>query len=127
MPISSSSSGPSLSTSDIDLPIALHKGTRHPISHFVSYDSLSPGYSTFVSSLSFVSLPKSVPEALSHPGWQAAMVEEMSALHSTRTWDLIPFPKGKSIVGCRWVYTVKVGPNGRIDRLKGRLVARGYT
>ena len=33
----------------------------------------------------------------------------------------------KSLVGCRWVYTVKVGPDGQIDRLKARLVAKGYT
>ncbi|RVW44162.1 hypothetical protein CK203_089420 [Vitis vinifera] len=25
---------------------------------------------------------------------------------------------GKSTVGCRWVYTVKVGPDGQVDRLK---------
>ena len=30
-------------------------------------------------------------------------------------------------VGCRWVNTVKVGPDGRVDRLKARLVAKGYT
>ncbi|RVW68806.1 Retrovirus-related Pol polyprotein from transposon RE1 [Vitis vinifera] len=30
-------------------------------------------------------------------------------------------------VGCRWVYAVKVGPDGQIDRLKARLVAKGYT
>ncbi|RVW78818.1 Retrovirus-related Pol polyprotein from transposon RE2 [Vitis vinifera] len=30
-------------------------------------------------------------------------------------------------VGCRWVYTVKVGPDGQVDRLKACLVAKGYT
>ncbi|RVX18354.1 Retrovirus-related Pol polyprotein from transposon RE1 [Vitis vinifera] len=30
-------------------------------------------------------------------------------------------------VGCRWVYTVKVGPDGQVDRLKAHLVAKGYT
>ena len=36
-------------------------------------------------------------------------------------------PPGKLVVGCRWVYTVKVGPDGSVDRLKARLVAKGYT
>nr|CAN67123.1 hypothetical protein VITISV_040164 [Vitis vinifera] len=30
-------------------------------------------------------------------------------------------------VGCRWVYTVKVDLDGRVDCLKARLVAKGYT
>ena len=55
------------------------------------------------------------------------MVEEMVALHSTGTWDLVPFPADKSPVGCCWVYTVKISLNGRVDRLKDRLVVKGYT
>ena len=55
------------------------------------------------------------------------MVDEMAALHSIGTWDLVVFPFGKFLVGFRWVYTVKVGPNGQVDRLKARLVAKGYT
>nr|XP_009802348.1 PREDICTED: uncharacterized protein LOC104247899 [Nicotiana sylvestris] len=39
----------------------------------------------------------------------------------------IPKSTGKSTIGCRWVYVVKVGPDGQIDRLKVRLVAKGYT
>ena len=66
-------------------------------------------------------------EALSHSGWKQAMVEEMATLHSTGTWDLVTLPTSKSLVGCRWVYTVKIGPDGRVDRLKAHLVAKGYT
>ena len=55
------------------------------------------------------------------------MVDEMATLHSTGTWDLIVLPFGKVLVGCRWVYTVKVGPDCQVDCLKARLVAKGYT
>ena len=51
----------------------------------------------------------------------------MAALHSNGTWDLVVLPSGKSTVGCRWVYAVKVGPDGQVDRLKARLVAKSYT
>ncbi|RVW63210.1 Retrovirus-related Pol polyprotein from transposon RE1 [Vitis vinifera] len=60
-------------------------------------------------------------------GWRQAMVDEMAALHSNGTWDLVVLPSGKSTIGCHWVYTVKVGPDGQVDRLKARLVAKGYT
>ena len=55
------------------------------------------------------------------------MVDEMAALHSNGTWDLIVLPFGKSTIGCRWVYIIKVGPDGQVDRLKAHLVAKGYT
>ncbi|RVW98223.1 Retrovirus-related Pol polyprotein from transposon RE2 [Vitis vinifera] len=60
---------------------------------------------------------KSTHEALSHPGWRQAMVDEMAALHSNGTWDLVVLPPGKSTVGCRWVYAVKVGPDDCFCRL----------
>ena len=116
----------------VDLPIAIQKGTRssrntHPIYTFLSYHHLSLPYSAFISTLSSVSLPNTIHKALSHPGLKQAMVEEMVALHSTGTWDPIPLLAGKSPVGCRWVYTIKIGPDGRVDCLKARLVAKGYT
>lgn len=97
-----------------------------PLSHnnFISYDYLSPSYGAFITFLSFVSTPKSVKEALSHPGWCQAMVDEMFALHLLGIWELVPLPKGKTIVGYRWLYTVKVGPNGHVDRLEARLVTK---
>ena len=55
------------------------------------------------------------------------MVEEMAARHSTSTWDLVTLPASKSHVGYHWVYTVKIGPNGRVDHLKAHLVTKRYT
>ncbi|MCI01338.1 retrovirus-related Pol polyprotein from transposon TNT 1-94, partial [Trifolium medium] len=55
------------------------------------------------------------------------MIDEMCALQSNGTWGLVPLPVGNSLVGCHWLYTVKVGPYGKIDRFKARLVAKDYT
>ena len=131
LPLPSTSPTPALPVAD-NLPIALRKGNRstsnpHPIYNFLSYHRLSSPYSAFVSTVSSVSLPKNINEALSHSGWRQVMVDEMTALHSIGTWDLVVLPFGKFPVGCRWVYTVKVGPDGQVDRLKARLVAKGYT
>ena len=41
--------------------------------------------------------------------------------------ELVALPPSKSPVGCRWVYTVKMGPDGQVDWLKACLVAKGYT
>ena len=59
--------------SPVDLPITVRKGTRssrnpHPIYNFLTYHCLSSPHSTFISTLSFVSLPKTMHEALSHRG-----------------------------------------------------------
>lgn len=65
-------------------------------------------------------------EALTNPGWHDAMLEEIHALDENHTWDLVDLPKGKKVVGCKWVFTVKVNPDGSVARLKARLVAKGY-
>lgn len=46
------------------------------------------------------------------------MVEEMHALHKNHTWDLVELPNGKKAVGYKWVFIVKVNPNGSIARLR---------
>ena len=100
-----------------DLPIIIRKSTHstcnpHPVYNFLSYHRLSLPYFVFVSTLSSVFIPTSTSEALSHPGWKLTMVEEIDALSSNGTWELVTLPSGKSPVGCHWVYTVKVGPDG---------------
>ena len=59
--------------------------------------------------------------------WKNAMKIEMEALEKNKTWDLVELPKGKSPVGCKWVFTVKYKADGSLERYKARLVAKGYT
>ena len=127
---------PSSSSSSLDSdhtwPIALRKGIRstrnsHPIYNFLSYHCLSPPYFSFVSSLSTIKVPNNVDEALGHPGWRQAMIDEMQALEHSGTWELVSLPPGKKPVGCRWVYAIKVDPTSAVDGLKACLVAKGYT
>ena len=77
-------------------------------------------------SLDSISLPNTFQEALSHPGWCSAMIEKMDVLNGNGTWNLVHLPTGKKAIGCRWVFAVKVNPDGSIARLKARLVAKGY-
>ncbi|KAJ7961891.1 Retrovirus-related Pol polyprotein from transposon TNT 1-94 [Quillaja saponaria] len=118
--------------SDLASPPILRRGTcstrnPYPIYTFLSYHRLSSPYYAFVSFLSSISVPKSTSDALAHPGWRQAIIDEMNALHTNGTWELVSLLSRKSTVGCKWVYTVKVHPDSSVDRLKARLVAKGYT
>ena len=55
------------------------------------------------------------------------MKEEMDALLKNGTWEVVTLPKGKSTVGCKWVFTIKVKADGNVERYKARLVAKGFT
>ncbi|RVW77180.1 Retrovirus-related Pol polyprotein from transposon RE2 [Vitis vinifera] len=92
-----------------------------PVTHFLSLRLLLPRLS------SSADLPIALRKGSFPSRLRQAMVDEMAALHSNGTWDLVVLPSSKSTIGCRWVYTVKVGPDGQVDRLKARLVAKGYT
>ena len=55
------------------------------------------------------------------------MDTEMKSMEENDVWDLVPLPAGRKIVGSKWVYKVKTGADGLIQRYKARLVAQGYT
>jgi hypothetical protein len=66
-------------------------------------------------------------ETSTNPLWQAAMKEELDALHKNNTWDMVDLPPEESVVGCKWVYKIKTCSDGTVDRYKARLVARSFT
>ncbi|PIK39827.1 hypothetical protein BSL78_23335 [Apostichopus japonicus] len=74
-------------------------------------------------------VPKTYQEAITCPAssdWQKAMKDEMSALRENDTFELNPLPEGRKVVGGRWVYAVKLGPNDE-EQYKARYVAKGFS
>ncbi|TLX69449.1 hypothetical protein E9993_23005, partial [Labilibacter sediminis] len=102
----------------------IRKSTELP--DFV-YSSYSQEFGSFIANVHHLTEPMSFKEAVSDPLWQTAMAEELTALHQTHTWDLVPLPPGKHKIGCRWVYKIKTKSDGSIERYKARLVAKGYS
>lgn len=54
------------------------------------------------------------------------MQAEYDALKRNQTWSLVPPSQAQNIVGCKWVYCTKYKSDCSIDRLKDRLVAKGF-
>ena len=76
----------------------------------------------FVNFLSLIE-PKKIGEALEDPSWIEAMQEELVQFERNKVWSLVPVPKGKSVIGTRWVFRNKMDEDGVVIRNKARLVA----
>ena len=59
------------------------------------------------------------------PKWRKACLKELAAIVENKTFLLVELPAGKRAVGCRWVFTMKSGPDGPFE--KARLVAQGFS
>ncbi|KAI0993801.1 hypothetical protein K3495_g14383 [Podosphaera aphanis] len=59
--------------------------------------------------------------------WRIAIDEEMNALHRNETWDVVPKPKDRNVVGSKWGFKIKHKADGSVDRYKARLVAKGFS
>ena len=56
-----------------------------------------------VSLLSMIE-PETFTQASKDPHWVKAMEEEMSQIEKNETWELVPRPKDKNIIGTKWVF-----------------------
>ena len=79
-------------------------------------------------SVQVISEPVTIGEALSGPHtkeWKLATDAEYQSFIDNDTWDLVELPEGRSAVGCKWVFKVKYNGEGKVERFKSRLVAKG--
>jgi len=80
----------------------------------------------------FAFLASEIPlsQAISGPDaveWKDAIYDEVKSLVTNDTWELVERPGNANIVGCRIVLRNKYDADGRLDKRKARIVARGFS
>jgi hypothetical protein len=55
------------------------------------------------------------------------MEEEMASLDKNEAWDLVELPTGRNSIGSRWVFKNKLNAEGKVEKYKAWLVAKGYS
>jgi len=74
--------------------------------------------------------PTSYVEALDsphHKEWMNAMRDELDSMAKNDVWELVDLPHGRKAIGNKWFFKVKRRADGSLDKLKARLVMKGYT
>jgi hypothetical protein len=59
--------------------------------------------------------------------WEVACEAERRAFECMGLYEVVPRPKGRKVVGSKWVFRIKRGPDGEIQKYKARVVAQGFT
>ena len=77
-------------------------------------------------SLSSTIQPTYFEEAIKDEFWNKAIDEELDQIEKNDTWELVPRPKNKNVIGTKWVFRNKMNEYGQVTRNKARLVCKGY-
>ncbi|WRX24611.1 Reverse transcriptase [Theobroma cacao] len=109
-----------------DLPSKTNAVIAYPISQHLSTQHLSPAHKTFTILVSQIQEPNFYHKTISHSHWKYAMNLELKAMEDNDAWSLVSKPPNAHVIGCRWVYKVKLNASGPIERYEARLVAKGY-
>ncbi|CAI7806042.1 unnamed protein product [Closterium sp. NIES-53] len=73
--------------------------------------------------------PATLKEALENSDaeeWKKAMEIELKSIEENGTWELVELPKGRKAITSKWLFKIKSDADGKIERHKSRLMAKGY-
>ena len=71
--------------------------------------------------------PNNFEEASEDEYWVKAMNEELDQIEKNNTWELVPIPVDKNVIGSKWVFKNKMNEQGHIIRNKYRSMCKGYS
>ncbi|CAI7882311.1 unnamed protein product [Closterium sp. NIES-53] len=84
---------------------------------------------TFFSPVEMPGEPATLKEALESSDaeeWKKAMESELKSIEENGTWELVELPEGRKAITSKWLFKIKSDADGKIERFKSRLVAKGY-
>nr|KYP66838.1 Retrovirus-related Pol polyprotein from transposon TNT 1-94 [Cajanus cajan] len=70
--------------------------------------------------------PISLDEAITSKEWRSAMEEELRSIEKNHTWEMVELPQNKTPIDVKWVFKIKLKPDGSVAKHKARLVAKGF-
>ena len=60
-----------------------------------------------------------------HKEWRLSAEKELQSLTDNCTWNLVPTPLDKQVIGSLWIFKLKRDSNGTVFKFKARVCARG--
>ena len=69
---------------------------------------------------------KKIVEGNKYNDWIKSMNEYFDQIKKNQTWELVPRPANKNVIGAKWVFRNKLDDTGKVTRNKARLVCKGY-
>jgi hypothetical protein len=54
------------------------------------------------------------------------MNDELDQIEKNNTWEMVPRPEGKNIIGSKWIFKKKMNEKGQVLWNKEILVSKGY-
>ncbi|CAI7835656.1 unnamed protein product [Closterium sp. NIES-53] len=84
---------------------------------------------TFFSPVEMPGEPATLKEAFESSDaeeWKKAMESELKSFEENGTWELVELPEGCKAITSKWLFKIKSYADGKIERNKSRLVAKGY-
>ncbi|CAI7798883.1 unnamed protein product [Closterium sp. NIES-54] len=83
----------------------------------------------FFSPVEMTGEPATLKEALESSDaeeWKKAMESELKSIEENGTWELVELPEGRKAITSKWLFKINSDADGKIERYKSRLVAKGY-
>jgi Reverse transcriptase (RNA-dependent DNA polymerase) len=70
--------------------------------------------------------PTTYEETVENEEYCETMQEEIHAIEKNKIWQLVKLHEGKNVIYLKWIFKTKFGVDESVQKLKARLIAKGY-